>query len=195
LAHLLPPRGPVIPLPRGPSSTASLSSTDTVGPHYRPRSDSGRRRCVTGPWGHPVIPAATTSRNKLARMLPSVDLAPPFAIRVSRATFGIYENPETSLKLNSSSVTVPIGQPESRGRKRDAERAVAIDSSTYGRSEREDRSMGFDRCSGTCSMRRWEQRPTGCRGISHRRSCAAIDPPCPWSGYLDFLTPGKEALD
>jgi hypothetical protein len=39
------------------------------------------------------------------------------------------------------------------------------------------------------------QRPAGCRGISHRRSCAAIDPPRPWSGYLDFLTPGKEALD
>jgi hypothetical protein len=104
-------------------------------------------------------------------------------------------NPETSLKLNSPSATVPIGQPESRGRKLDAERVVAIDSNTYGRSEREDRSMGFDRCSGTCSMRRWEQRPAGCQGISHRRSCAAIDPTRPWSGYLDFLTPGKEALD
>ena len=81
-----------------------------------------------------------------------------------------------------------------RGRKRDAKRAVAIDSRTYGRSEHEDRSMGFARCSGTCSMRRWEQRPAGCRGISHRRSCAAIDPPRPWSGYLDFLAAGKCAL-
>jgi hypothetical protein len=54
--------------------------------------------------------------------------------------------------------------------------------------------MGFARCPGTCSIRRWEQRPTGCRGISHRRSCAAIDPPCPWSGYLDVLTVGKCAL-
>ena len=124
-------------------------------PRNRPRSDSGRRRCVTGPWGHPVIPAATTSRNKLARMLSSVYLAPPFAIRVSRTTFGIYENPEASLKLNSSSATVPIGQPESRGRKRDAERAVAIDSRTYGRSEHEDRSMGFARVSGSrqCRLR------------------------------------------
>jgi hypothetical protein len=164
-----------------------------------PRSRGFRQDLLLHRTGRIRIRAQARLRNNLRRSSRAEEPAvvsnrPSFAIRVSRATFGIYGNPETSLKLNSPSAAVPIGQPESRGRKLDAERAVAIDSRTYGRSEHEDRSMGFARCSGTCSMRRWEQRPAGCRGISHRRSCAAIDPPRPWSGYLDFLAAGKCAL-
>jgi hypothetical protein len=53
---------------------------------------------------------------------------------------------------------------------------------------------GFAGCPGAYSLRRWDQWPAGCRGISHRRSRAAIDPPRPWSGYIDALTAGKCAL-
>jgi hypothetical protein len=37
---------------------------------------------------------------------------------------------------------------------------------------------GFTGCPRTYSLRRWDKRPAGCRGISHRRSYGAIDPPC-----------------
>jgi hypothetical protein len=73
--------------------------------------------------------------------------------------------------------------------------AVTIDSNTYGRLEREDGSWGFVGCPGSCSLRRWDQKPTGYRGIPHRRSWAAMDPPRPWSGYLNVLTMGKYALN
>jgi hypothetical protein len=60
--------------------------------------------------------------------------------------------------------------------------AVTIDSNTYGRLEREDGSWGFVGCSGSCSLRRWDQKPAGYRGIPHRRSWATMDPPPPVVG-------------
>ena len=60
--------------------------------------------------------------------------------------------------------------------------AVTIDSNTYGRLEHEDGSWGFVGCSGSCSLRRWDQKLAGYRGIPHRRSWAAMDPPPPVVG-------------
>jgi hypothetical protein len=79
-------------------------------------------------------------------------------------------------------------------REGETERVVAIDSSTYGRSEHEDGSLGFAGCPGAYSLRRWGQGPAGCWEIAHRRSYAAIDPPCYVVGLAAASITGKKTF-